>query len=164
MPNNIKKILGIDPGTVRIGYGLIEKNGGKLSLIKSGLLNIVSTEKIERLYELEKDFQKLLKETKPDLVALEKLYFLKNKKTALDVAEARGILLVNVHKAGIPLVEFSPPQVKSAVAGYGKADKSAVAKMAARFLGMESIDAIDDVTDAIAIAIAASNNRTGLTS
>lgn len=157
MSSKIKKILGIDPGTVRIGYGLIEKRGSQLSLLKSGLLKITSSEKIERLYELEKNFQKLLKEAKPELVALEKLYFLKNQKTAFDVAEARGILLVNIYKAGVPLVEFSPPQIKSAVAGYGKADKAAVAKMAAKTLGLESIKAIDDVTDAIAIAIAASS-------
>lgn len=149
-------ILGIDPGTVRVGFGLIKKDRG-LKLVKCGLLKIESKEKNSRLLELESSFQRLIKKEKPDLVALEKLYFLKNQKTGLAVAEARGILILSILKAKIPFVEYSPSQIKSSVAGYGLADKTAVAKMCAKILGIDKIKGLDDVSDALATAITASN-------
>lgn len=149
-------ILGIDPGTTRIGYGLIQKDGG-LKLLDCGLFKIKAKEKSGRLLELEKSFQALLKKRRPDLVALEKLFFMKNQKTGLEVAEARGVLIINIIKAKLPFREYSPSQVKSAVAGYGLADKQSVAKMAARILKVAKINGFDDVSDALAVAITASN-------
>ncbi|MEK7146900.1 MAG: crossover junction endodeoxyribonuclease RuvC [Patescibacteria group bacterium] len=149
-------ILGIDPGSVRVGFGLIKKDRG-LKLLKCGLLKIQSKEKSGRFLELENSFRQLIKKEKPNLVALEKLYFMKNQKTGLEVAEARGILILNIIKAKIPFVEYSPSQIKNSVAGYGLADKTAVARMCAKILGVDKIKGFDDVSDAVAVAITASN-------
>lgn len=149
-------ILGIDPGTTRVGYGLIKKDRG-LKLVKCGLLKIKSKEKTGRLLDLENSFKELLKKPKPDLAAVEKLYFMKNQKTGLEVAEARGIIILNIIKAGIPFIEYSPSQIKSSVAGYGLADKTAVSRMCAKILGVDKIKGFDDVSDALATAITASN-------
>jgi len=146
-------ILGLDPGSVRVGYGLIEKNKNNLTLVKSGLLKIKSHDKHQRLLELEKDFSKLIKKIKPELIILEKLFFMKNLKTALEVAQSRGVLTLLTVKYKIPLLEFSPSEIKIAVTGYGRADKKAVAKMVAQILKVPKIKEIDDVTDAIAAAI-----------
>lgn len=151
-------ILGIDPGTTRIGYGLIKKDRG-LKLVKCGLLKITSKEKTGRLLELANSFSRLLKKEKPDLAAVEKLYFMKNQKTGMEVAEARGIIILNIIKAGIPFTEYSPSQIKNSVAGYGLADKAAVAKMCVKILGVDKIGGFDDISDALAVAITASNAR-----
>ncbi|MCL5004860.1 MAG: crossover junction endodeoxyribonuclease RuvC [Patescibacteria group bacterium] len=146
-------ILGIDPGSTRVGYGLIKKNKNDLSLIKCGLLKIKSKDKAQRLLEIEKDFSSLIARTKPDLVILEKLFFMKNMKTALEVAQSRGVLTLLATKSKIPLLEFSPSEIKIGVTGYGRADKKAIAKMAAKILKVPEFKEIDDVTDAIAAAI-----------
>lgn len=147
-------ILGLDPGSVRVGYGLVEKNKNELVFIKGGLLKIINKEKGQRLWELEKDFSRLLKKNKPDLVVLEKLFFMKNIKTAMDVAQSRGVLTLLAVKHKIPVLEISPSEIKISVTGYGRADKKAVAKMAAIILKVPEFKEIDDVTDAIAAAIA----------
>ncbi len=146
-------ILGLDPGSVRVGYGLIKKNKNDLTLIKSGLLKIKSKDKPQRLLEIEKSFSVLLKKSKPDLVVLEKLFFMKNMKTALEVAQSRGVLTLLTVKHKIPLLEFSPSEIKISVTGYGRADKKAVAKMVAKILKIPEVKKIDDITDAIATAI-----------
>lgn len=147
-------ILGLDPGSVRVGYGLVKKNKNELVFIKGGLLKIINKEKGQRLLELEKDFSGLLKKNKPDLVVLEKLFFMKNIKTAMDVAQSRGVLTLLAVKHKIPVLEISPSEIKISVTGYGRADKKAVAKMAAIILKVPKFKEIDDVTDAIAAAIA----------
>lgn len=149
------KILGIDPGSARVGYGLIKKDGNRFCYVESGLLKITSKDKSQRLLELEKSFRKLLKKHKPDIVALEKLYFVKNLKTGLEVAQSRGILVLLAAQYKISLLEYTPSEVKLNVAGYGAADKKAVAKMAAKILKIEKIDGPDDVSDALAIALTA---------
>lgn len=150
-------ILGLDPGSVRVGYGLIKKQGGELRFIKAGLLKISSKDKNQRLLELEKSFSELLKKQNPDLVVLEKLFFMKNLKTAVEVAQSRGVLTLIVAKYKIPLLEFSPTEIKIAATGYGRADKKAVAKMVERILGINKIKAVDDVSDALAAAITGAN-------
>ncbi len=150
------KILGIDPGSVRIGYGLIKKEKGELKFIKAGLLKISTKNKNQRLLHLEKSFCKLLKKEKPDLIALEKLYFSKNLKTALEVAQSRGVLTFLIIKHKIPLLEYTPSEIKSGVTGYGLADKKSVANMTAKILKIDKIDSCDDISDALAIAITAS--------
>lgn len=153
------KIIGIDPGSVRVGYGLIEKENGNLKFIKAGLLKIFSKDKNQRLIELEKSFSQLLKKEKPDLAILEKLYFMKNMKTALEVAQSRGILTLMLIKYKIPLLEYTPLEIKQAVTGYGLADKKSVAKMVAKILKIEKISKYDDVSDALAAAITGSNRK-----
>jgi len=151
------KILGIDPGSTRVGYGLIKKEKGGLKFIGAGLLKISSQDKGERLLELEKSFSRLLKKEKPDLMVLEKLYFVKNMKTALEVAQSRGVLTLVAIKYKIPLLEYTPLQIKQGVTGYGLADKKSVARMVAKILKIKKINQCDDASDALAAAILGSD-------
>ena len=151
------KILGIDPGSTRIGYGLIKKEKNELSFLQAGLLKISAKNKNQRLLDLEKSFSRLLKKEEPDLVALEKLYFVKNQKTALEVSQSRGVLVLTILKNNLPLLEIAPSEAKSMVASNGRASKQAVAKMVGYFLKIDTAKQIDDITDALALAIAASN-------
>ncbi len=147
-------ILGIDPGSTRIGYGLIEKKGD-LRMKTCGTIEIVSKAKPDRVTELVRRFSALIAKAKPDLAGLEKLYFAKNQKTALDVSEARGIMYSLLLKAHIPVYECRPAEVKLMVANYAFADKQAVAKMVAKILGIPALAGHDDTSDALAIAITA---------
>ncbi len=151
------KILGVDPGSTRVGYGIIEKENGSLRFIKAGLLKISSKNKDERLVELEKSFSDLLKKEKPALVVLEKLYFMRNLKTALEVAQSRGVLVLIITKYKLPLLEYTPLEIKQGVTGYGLADKKSVAKMVSRILKIDKISKYDDASDALAAAILGSN-------
>ncbi len=151
-------ILGIDPGSTRVGYGIIKKDGNEFSFVKSGLLKIISKNKNLRLLELEKSFRKLLEQHKPDIVALEKLFFVKNLKTGLEVAQARGVLTLLAVQRKIPILEYTPSEIKLNVAGYGSADKKAVAKMVVKILKLDEINGPDDISDALAIALTAANN------
>jgi len=151
-------ILGIDPGTKKIGYGLIKKEGNSLKYLQSGLIDNNNSPKEKQLLKIEKDLTKIIKKAKPNLVGIEKLYFLKNKKTALDVAQAKGVIMAVLAKSKIPLIEVSPTQVKLATTGNGKATKKEVAKMVYLTLGLDqNSKKIDDITDALAIAITVSN-------
>lgn len=153
-------VLGIDPGTTRIGYGVIRVSGNSLTHIKSGILKIEgSTTSAERLYNIGVALEKLIVETKPARIGVERLFFSKNKKTALAVAEARGVIIETVTKNRVVLYEFTPNEVKLAVTGSGNASKHAVAKMVSLMLHIDSKGLLDDVTDALAIAIASANTR-----
>jgi crossover junction endodeoxyribonuclease RuvC len=165
------KILGIDPGSTRVGYGLIKKEKNELKFLQAGLLKISAKSafggknlsqrlmslRLKRLVDLEKSFSRLLKKEKPDLVAVEKLYFVKNQKTALEVGQSRGVLVLTILKNNLPLIEIAPSEAKSMVAGNGRASKQAVAKMVGYFLKIDTAKQIDDITDALSLAIAASN-------
>lgn len=146
-------ILGIDPGTVRVGFGIIKKDKNVLQYIKSGLIAIPAQSKPERLIALNHGLEQLIAQYKPKAVGVEGLYFTKNKKTAIQVAEARGVILVVLAQNSIPVIELSPLEVKSAVAGSGRASKDAVSKMVAYFLNFDTKKMIDDETDALALAI-----------
>ncbi len=149
--------LGLDPGTTRVGFGLIKKEGNKLSLVKSGILETsLSTSQVARLLVLEKGMARLVKAAHPSVAGVEKLYFAKNKKTALGVAEARGVMLLCLGKLKIPILEFDPTDIKRAVAGDGHCDKKTMARMVAMTLGEKSLPGPDDAHDALAIAIRAS--------
>ena len=152
------KILGVDPGSSRCGYGLIEKTGSKLTFIKAGLIEIKENDINQKLFYLANDYKKILRQNQPKLVGIEKIFFSKNIKTAIEVAQARGVLILETLRQKIPLVEFTPQEIKLAVTNYGSADKMAVAKMVNIILGRQDINVIDDVSDAIATAIAAANN------
>lgn len=151
-------ILGIDPGTSRIGFGLIKKEGSNLKHLKSGLLNI-NFEKDKFFVQLEKSFLKILKESKPNLVVIEKLFFFKNKKTAFKVSEARGVIIYLLEKNNIPYIELTPLEVKYNLCGSGKADKKSVAKIVKLILNLKNFKKIDDATDALAMAIIGSNKN-----
>ena len=147
------RILGIDPGSSRIGFGLIEKKGQTLSLIKTGVLEIPKGDAAPKLALLANAFKKLLKESKPSAIGIERLFFTKNIKTGIEVAQARGVILHLSHECA-PTYEFTPQQVKVATTNYGGADKKAVARMVALLLTVPPLKILDDATDALAIAIA----------
>src|SRR3989344_541579 len=122
-------ILGIDPGSARVGYGLVEKAGGRLIYLESGLLETSSSVKRKSLNAVEESFGHLLKKFRPEVVGLEKLFFVKNQKTALEVAQTRGVIVNAVEKASLNLIEVGPSEIKLAITGDGRASKAAVAKM-----------------------------------
>jgi crossover junction endodeoxyribonuclease RuvC len=152
------RILGIDPGTTRIGYGCIEKQRG-VRLVESGLINGEGVPPAERLVFLERKLVGLIKRLRPDLVSLEKLFFTKNRRTASGVSEARGVIVLVVSRLHIPFLEFTPSDIKAVVAGDGGADKEGVKRVVCRTLGTPSIPGPDDVSDALAVAIRASFER-----
>lgn len=147
-------VLGLDPGTTRIGYGVVEK-GAPPELLACGVLNVKAKNREARLSEAVHHLKKLLKIYKPEVVALEKLFFVKNRKTGLQVSEMRGALLVVAYEENKRLLEYAPTEIKLYVTGDGKADKSAVSKMVKLTLQTNKIPGPDDVTDAIAVALAA---------
>ena len=151
------KIIGIDPGYDRSGIAVVERNGAKDLLLYSFLVQTDKKQPIaERLASLSIQFEQILKDYKPDLVVMEQLFFSKNTTTALGVAEARGVILAAAGRVHLPTKEIGPMQVKQAITGYGKAEKSAVAAMVSRLVALPERKMIDDEMDAIAIALAGS--------
>ena len=149
-------ILGIDPGTVRVGYGVIEKRGHALKTIDCGIIGDKDRDAMERLAYIGSEIKALIKKCGPDIIGIERIYFSKNKKTAISVAEARGVIVFVAKNMGIPILEFTPNDIKSVVAGDGRCDKESLRKMVAITLGERKIDGPDDISDALAIAIRAS--------
>lgn len=145
-------ILGIDPGTTRIGYGLINKNG-RIKLIDYGVIEIKAAIQKDRLVELSSKLEELIKKYQPEAAGIEKLYFAKNQKTALSVAEARGVIILTLAKNSVPIKEFDPKEIKAAITGYGGSDKEAVRRIVALSLGIPKLVGLDDASDALAIAI-----------
>ncbi|MEK7180834.1 MAG: crossover junction endodeoxyribonuclease RuvC [Patescibacteria group bacterium] len=152
-------ILGIDPGYKRIGYGIIENHSNQFKLIKAGLLKIPAGDSAKTASSVSLEIKNLIDKFKPNLLALEKLYFSKNQKTALKVAEMRGVIALAATEKGLPIKEFTPNEIKSGIAGYGLADKKAVAKMVRLTLNEPSLRVLDDVSDALAAAIVASYQK-----
>ncbi|HWQ73180.1 MAG TPA: crossover junction endodeoxyribonuclease RuvC [Desulfitobacteriaceae bacterium] len=147
-------ILGIDPGTAIMGYGLIEKNGNKLRALTYGSWRTTAqTSLAGRLLYLYNRLQELLLQNNPAEIAVEELYFNRNTTTALSVGHARGVVLLSAAQRGIPVFEYTPLQVKQAVAGYGKADKQQVQQMVKVLLGLGEVPKPDDTADALAAAI-----------
>jgi crossover junction endodeoxyribonuclease RuvC len=147
--------MGIDPGNVRAGYGIIQKEGGTLIHIASGILEIGGSSEIgAQLCALEKALRGVIGTYRPAAAGLERLFASNNAKTVMGVAEARGIIHKVIFESGIPLREFTPQTIKLSVTGNGRADKKAVAKMVGLILKMETKKLLDDTTDALAIAIA----------
>jgi crossover junction endodeoxyribonuclease RuvC len=151
--------LGIDPGTRRIGYGVVRKDGGIVTFVAAGLLDIKSNDDITALREAKHDTDRLIKKYNPDVMGVEKLYFVKNQKTAIAVAQARGVILLCASEHGISVKEYAPNEVKAGITGYGFADKKAVLKMVRLILGKHDLKVIDDASDALAIAIVAIGER-----
>jgi crossover junction endodeoxyribonuclease RuvC len=152
-------ILGLDPGTTRAGYGLVQIQGGKAQLLEAGLLKVPSKgDKADILEAIRSEIVKLCAKHEPKVIAIEKLFFAKNRKTALAVAEARGVMLMAAREAGADIHEYSPNEVKIAVTGYGGADKKAVLKMVRLILKAPDLKVIDDASDALAIALTAGQN------
>lgn len=148
------KILGIDPGFAIVGYGAINFTANKFKPLCYGAIQTKSNLSFyDRLTKIYSDMNNLLLAVKPDAVAIEKIYFQKNHKTAIDVAQARGVILLSVQNFNIPIFEYTPLQVKTVVTGYGKAKKVQVMEMTKRLLCLSKMPRLDDTTDALAIAI-----------
>lgn len=149
-------ILGIDPGTTRIGYAVLNKKGNsEVDLITYGCLELPNKNQVERLAEISRLISDLIAQHKPEVLSIEKLFFNKNAKTAFSVSEARGVIINAAASLNLNVSEFTPLEVKAAVTGYGKAEKKEVQKMVCRLLNLEKIPRPDDASDAIAIGLTA---------
>jgi crossover junction endodeoxyribonuclease RuvC len=154
------RILGIDPGFAIVGFGVLDydnygfkvKTFGAITTEKNSDFNL-------RLRDIHSDLTELIEKTKPDVMAIEKLYFNTNQKTAIGVAEARGVILLAAVNAGLGIYEYTPLQVKSAVTGYGQAEKKQVMEMTRQILHLREVPKPDDAADALAIAIAHSHTH-----
>ena len=153
--------LGIDPGTATTGYGLVRiEPDGSLVAVKYGvLLTPKESTASARLVMLYDQLRDVLNEHKPELAAVEKLFFARNVTTALAVGQARGVVMLAIEQAGIEVFEYTPKEVKNAVAGYGGADKRQVQEMVRALLQLDSIPKPDDAADALAIAITHLNTK-----
>jgi crossover junction endodeoxyribonuclease RuvC len=148
------KIIGIDPGTGILGFGVIEVNGTKIKLVEAGVIRTPAhTPHDERLEEIFDGLTEIIAATKPDVLSIEKLFFTRNITTAMSVAEARGVAVLVGRKAGLPIAEYTPPQIKQTLTGYGKADKKQVQEMVRLQLGLKEVPKPDDCADALAAAI-----------
>ncbi len=159
--NNQKSsiILGIDPGIADTGYGVIKIAGHKLNCLDYGSIKTSAKLKLdERLEIINLELTKLIKTYRPDLMAIEELFFCNNAKTALVVGQARGVIVLTAKLNKIPSVEFTPYQVKQAVSTYGHAKKDQVQRMVKLILNLKELPKPDDAADALAIAICASNS------
>ena len=148
------KILGIDPGMAIVGYGMIEVNNENIELLTSG--SIQTDKKLDdskRLLEIYNDLSQIVEKYKPDCASVEQLFFFKNQKTIIPVAEARGVILTVLEKYKIPTYSYTPMEVKQVLTGYGRADKKEVEQMVRLTLGSQELPKLDDTVDAIAIAI-----------
>ncbi|MBQ3379637.1 MAG: crossover junction endodeoxyribonuclease RuvC [Clostridia bacterium] len=154
-------ILGIDPGIATVGYGIIEYKGNSFTTLDYGsILTEAHSEFQARLMSINAQLIRLINMFKPDAAAVEELFFNKNIKTAITVAQARGAIILTCAQSGIPTFEYTPLQVKQAVVGYGRADKNQVQQMTKILLNLKAVPKPDDTADALAIAIchAHSNN------
>ncbi|MDD4121037.1 MAG: crossover junction endodeoxyribonuclease RuvC [Clostridia bacterium] len=148
------KVLGLDPGYGTLGYGVIEGSLDKCKLIAYGAIITPKSERFpERLRFIGEKIIDLNREFCPDEIALEELFFQKNAKTAIMVAEARGVILYECESFNIPLFEYTPLQIKQSLTGYGRADKKQIQEMVKVLLKMEKIPKPDDAADALAVAI-----------
>ena len=151
-------ILGVDPGTAALGYGIVDRNGGRLRAIDYGCL--VTSPDLglpERLLAIHSLLDELIALHEPAVVAVERLFFSRNAQTAIAVGQARGVILLAAAQHGRPVREATPNEVKVAVAGYGSADKAQVQKMVQLVLGMAELPTPDDAADALAVAICIAN-------
>lgn len=147
-------VLGIDPGTAITGYGLVKGEGDDLTLVAYGAITTSSDWPLpERLQHIYRELTALVEDRQPTAVAVEELFFSKNVRTALSVGQARGVALLAAANAGLPIHEYTPLQVKQAIAGYGQATKDQVQQMVRMLLGLDSVPQPDDAADAIAVAI-----------
>lgn len=153
------RIIGIDPGTATTGYSIIENTAGKIQLLDYGCIKTkAGTLANLRLQQLAEDLSFLVKKWQPCLASIEKLFFQKNIKTAMSVSEARGVIIHTLTMLGLEINEFTPLEIKSAVCGYGKADKKMIQQMIKIIFGMKTVPKPDDAADAIAAAICLANS------
>jgi len=150
----ILRILGIDPGYAIVGYGVLEYEKNKFWPVEYGAITTQAhTDFQERLKEVFVSVDEVIKRTQPEALAIEKLFFTTNQKTVIQVAQARGVILLAASMNGIPVYEYTPLQIKQSVTGYGKAIKTQVQDMTKRLLRLEKVPKPDDTADRLAVAI-----------
>jgi len=148
------RILGIDPGTGIMGFGVIDAENGALRLVDAGVIRTPAhTNHAERLEDIYKSLSSIIDETKPTVCSIEKLFFTRNITTAMTVAEARGVALLVARQNNLEIYEYTPPQIKQSTTGYGRADKKQMQEMVRVQLGLREVPKPDDAADALAAAI-----------
>ncbi len=153
-------ILGIDPGTATTGYGVIENKNGKITAIGYGCILTKAGRGLgDRLDVIFNELTEIIKKFKPEMAAVEELFFASNAKTAISVGHARGVILLACKKAKVPVYEYTPLQVKQAVCGYGRGEKQQIQKMVKTLLNLKEIPKPDDAADGLAIAICHANSH-----
>ncbi len=158
-------VFGIDPGYALTGYGVVEYKGNRFRVIDFGVVSTKPGVPMDRrLLQISEELEQLIAAAKPDAVAIEELFFSRNVTTAIAAAQGRGVAIVTAARAGIPVYEYTPMQVKQAVSGYGRADKKQVQEMVRILLALDAIPKPDDAADALAIAICHAHAGTGWTS
>lgn len=147
-------ILGIDPGYAIVGYGIVRYESNRFTPIKYGAIttpaNIPFVKRLDLIFE---ELSQLFKEHNIDALSIEKLFFNTNTTTAIDVAQARGVIVLAAERSGVPVFEYTPLQVKQSVTGYGRAEKKQIMEMTRMLLGLEKVPKPDDTADALALAI-----------
>jgi crossover junction endodeoxyribonuclease RuvC len=148
------RIIGIDPGTGILGFGIVEASGGKCQLVDAGVIRTpVKEDDAVRLQTIFDELTDIITDTKPQEMAVEKLFFAQNVTTAMTVAQARGVVLLCGMQAGLTIAEYTPLQIKQALTGYGRAEKKQIQEMVRVMLGLKTAPQPDDCADALAAAI-----------
>jgi crossover junction endodeoxyribonuclease RuvC len=148
------RIFGIDPGSERTGYGCVETDGSRHHLVACGAITALAADAFpQRLLRIHQELAALLRECRPDCVAIENLFHANNVRSALKLGHARGVAMLAAVESGCPVVEYTPAEIKRAVVGYGRAEKHQVAQMIKLLLGLERAPAQFDASDALAVAI-----------
>ncbi len=148
------RIIGIDPGTGLLGFGVIEANGHKAQLVDAGVIRTpVKEDDAVRLEIIYQELTDVIAATKPDIMSVEKLFFARNVTTAMTVAQARGVVLLCARLNNLTIYEYTPLQIKQAITGYGKADKKQIQEMVRVLLGLKDVPKPDDCADALAAAL-----------
>lgn len=154
MVSKSKKILGIDPGTGRLGFGVIEINGSKISMLDAGVITTpANTEQPDRLETIYDELKTIINELKPEIMVVEKLFFAQNVTTAMAVAQARGVVMLVGKQSKLEIHEYTPLQIKMGLTGYGRASKQQIQEMVRVLLGLQQIPKPDDAADALAVAL-----------
>lgn len=154
-------VLGIDPGFAIVGFGVLNTEKGRSRLCRCGVITTPAGETMpRRLLQIGEDIETLISQFKPDVMAVEELFFNTNVTTGIGVAQARGVILFTAEKLGVPVFEYSPLQVKLAVSGYGRAEKQQVMEMTRRLLGLADTPKPDDAADAVAVALCHARSST----
>lgn len=148
------RILGIDPGLATIGYAVVDKEINNFDVLEYGIIKTSADKNdTERLKIIHQNIEELIKEFRPEEMAVEELFFNKNVKTAISVGQARGVILLAGSQAGLKVAEYTPLQIKQAVVGYGRADKNQVQQMVKSLLNLAELPRPDDAADALAVSI-----------
>jgi crossover junction endodeoxyribonuclease RuvC len=148
------RILGIDPGSIRTGYGCVDTDGTRHRLVAAGALSMQAEAPLpDRLLEIHRGLARLMQDVRPDCVAVENLFHARNARSALVLGHARGVAVLAAVEAGVPVVEYTPAEIKRAVVGYGRAEKAQLGHMVKLLLGLETVPTPHDAADALAVAI-----------